>query len=64
LDREQTCRSLQTAEGDRLQALYIVAVTVGLRPGEMLALRWSDVDLQAGTLQINRALSDVVQPAT
>jgi integrase len=58
LNREQTRRLLQVAEGDRLQSLYIVAVTVGLRPGEMLALRWSDVDLEAGTLRVNRALSD------
>jgi integrase len=58
LDREQTRRLLAAAEGDRLQALYVVAVTAGLRPGEMLALRWSDVDLEVGTLQINRALSD------
>jgi len=38
--------------------LYILAVATGFRPGEMLALRWSDVDLEAGTLRINRALSD------
>jgi integrase len=57
LDREQTRRLLEAAEGDRLHALYVVAVTAGLRPGEMLALRWSDVDLEAGTLRINRALS-------
>ena len=58
LDRERTCKLLQVAEGDRLHALYIVAVTAGLRPDEMLALRWSDVDLGGGTLRINRALSD------
>jgi len=57
LDREQTCRLLGAAEGDRLHAFYVVAVTAGLRPGEMLALRWSDVDLEVGTLRINRALS-------
>jgi integrase len=57
LDREQTRTLLQAAEGDRLHALYVVAVTAGLRPGEMLALRWSDVDLEAGALRINRALS-------
>jgi integrase len=49
---------LQAAKDDRLYALYVVAVTAGLRPGEMLALRWSDVDLETGTLRINRALSD------
>ncbi len=58
LNCEQTRRLLYAAEGDRLQALYVVAVTAGLRPGEMLALRWSDADLEAGTLRINRALSD------
>ena len=58
LDREQARRLLKATDGDRLQALYVVAVTAGLRPGEMLALRWSDVDLEAGTLRINRALSD------
>jgi len=58
LDREQTRRLLQAAEGDRLQALYVVAVTADLRPGEMLALRWNDVNLEGGTLRINRALSD------
>jgi integrase len=58
LDREQTRRLLQAAKDNRLYALYVVAVTAGLRPGEMLALRWSDVDLEAGTLRINRTLSD------
>jgi integrase len=57
LDRDQTRRLLEAAEGDRLHAFYVVAVTAGLRPGEMLALRWSDVDLEAGMLRINRALS-------
>jgi integrase len=58
LDRDQTRRLLQAAKDDRLYALYVVAVTAGLRPGEILALRWNDVDLEAGTLRINRALSD------
>ena len=58
LDREQTRRLLQAAKDNRLYALYVVAVTAGLRPGEMLALRWNDMDLEAGTLRINRALSD------
>ena len=57
MDREQIRTLLQAAEGDRLHALYVVAVTAGLQPGEMLALRWSDVDLEAGALRINRALS-------
>ncbi len=60
LNAGQVRTLLQAAEkaGDRLSTLYTVAVRTGMRPGEMLALRWSDVDLEAGTLQINRALSE------
>jgi len=38
---------LVTVEGDRLEALYVVALTTGMRLGELLALRWTDVDLHA-----------------
>jgi integrase len=66
LDREQTRRLLEVAEGDRMHAFYVVAITAGLCPGEMLALRWSDVDLEAGMLRINRTLSggEFVTPKT
>jgi integrase len=56
LDREQARRLLAVARY-RLHAFYVVAVTAGLRPSELLALRWKDVDLEASTLRINRALS-------
>src|SRR5829696_2898365 len=58
LNRDQTRALLKAAEGHRLEALYIVAVHTGMRPGEILALKWDDVDLDFGTLQLNRALSD------
>ena len=48
---------LETARGDRLEALYIVAVQSGLRQGELLTLRWEDVDLEARTLQVRRTLT-------
>jgi len=57
LSAEQV-RALLEAADERSQALYAVAVRTGVRPGEILALRWSDVDLEAGTVQINRALSE------
>jgi integrase len=56
LDREQTRRLLSTARGDRLEALYVLAVTAGLRQGELLGLRWADIDLETGTLTIKRSL--------
>jgi len=37
----------------------LVAVTTGLRRGELLGLRWSDLDLKAGTLTVNQALERV-----
>jgi integrase len=60
LDREQTRRLLEAARGDRLEALYVLAVYTGMRPGELLGLKWADVDLDGndGSLRINRALSD------
>lgn len=51
-------RALLDASDERSCALYTIAVRTGMRPGEILALRWSDVDLEAGTVQINRALSE------
>ena len=50
---------LTAARGDRLYALYAVAMAVGLRRGEALALRWSDVDLDAGSVRVVRTLSRV-----
>jgi integrase len=48
---------LETARGDRLEALYVLAVHCGLRQGELLGLKWEDVDLDRGTLQVRRTLS-------
>jgi integrase len=53
-------RSLLAAmRGDRLEALYTVALAMGLRQGEALGLRWQDVDLDAGTLRVRTALQRV-----
>jgi len=42
--------------GDRFEALYVLAIATGLRCGELLGLRWDDVDLKRGTLRVGRAL--------
>jgi len=64
LDQEQVLRLLDTSaqsgpncEPDRFHALYVLAVHTGMRPGELLALKCHDVDLQARILSINRTLS-------
>lgn len=56
LSPEEVRRFLGAARGDRLEALYVVAVTCGLRQGELLGLRWSDIDLEAGRLTVRRQL--------
>jgi integrase len=60
LSRGQVRTLLEAAgeAGDRLEALYVVAVTAGLRRGELLGLKWEDVDLDAGMLQVRRTLSE------
>ncbi len=47
---------LQTASGDRLHALYELALRTGLRKGELLGLHWEDLDLDSGTATIHRSL--------
>lgn len=47
---------LDAARGDRLEALYVVAVTTGMRQGELLALRWRDVNLESGRAQIRGSM--------
>jgi integrase len=42
--------------GDRFEPLYVLAITMGLRRGELLGLRWDDADLECGTLRVGRAL--------
>ena len=42
---------------DRLEALYVLAVHHDLRQGELLGLRWEDVDLKACKLRVRRTLS-------
>ena len=49
---------LEATRTDRLEALYVLAVHCSLRQGELLGLKWKDIDLEAGTLQIRRTLSD------
>jgi integrase len=44
------------AHGIRNEALYVVAVHTGLRQGELLGLKWTDIDLDAGKLSVRRSL--------
>ena len=52
-------RALLAALPPSEQALWATALYAGLRRGELRALRWTDVDLPAGTLRVARAWDDV-----
>ena len=47
---------LDAAKADRLYALYVVAINSGMRQGELFGLQWTDIDLEAGLLTVQRAL--------
>ncbi len=58
---EHLSRFFEAAAGERLEALWVVWTLTGLRPGEILGLKWSDVNLEngepAGELLIRRSWS-------
>lgn len=57
LSANEVNRLLEAARGDRLEALYVLAVTTGMRQGELLALKWQDVDLENAKLCVRRTLT-------
>jgi integrase len=67
---EEARAFLDAIRGDRLEALYLLALTTGMRQGELLGLRWPDVDLDGGELRVVHALQrlegtlQLVQPKT
>ncbi len=56
LSPEQAQALLEVAKGKPLDGLVTVALSCGLRRGEMLGLQWADVDLDTGTLHVRRTL--------
>jgi integrase len=56
MDAAAAVRFMDAIVGDRLEALYLVAMATGLRRGELLGTFWSDVDLENRQLTIRRAL--------
>jgi integrase len=59
MDPEQTRRFLNAARGTPLEALWVLAVTTGLRQGELLALRWSEVDLEGASVRVTGTLTRI-----
>jgi integrase len=56
LSPDEARRLIEAVSGDALEALYVLAVQTGMRQGELLALKWEDVDLNEGVIHIRRTL--------
>jgi integrase len=60
LTPEQARRLIEAAAEDRLRALWVTALATGLRQGELLALRWEDVDVDGRkALRVRHTLARV-----
>jgi integrase len=51
---EQSQQLLAAAKGHSLEALFVLALTTGMHSGEILALKWQDIDFTHNTLQVRR----------
>jgi integrase len=59
LSPEQVHTFFGSIAGNRYEALYILALTTGMRQGELLGLKWSEVDLDDASLQVRASLQKV-----
>ncbi len=59
LSTEEVAELLDAVRSDRLAAIYQVALALGLRRGEVLGLRWDDVDLEGEALAVRQSLQRV-----
>ncbi len=59
LDRDQAAALLNAAQGSEFEVLILTALYTGLRVGELLGLRWKDVDLTARQLRVQQAAQPV-----
>jgi integrase len=58
-DEEQVKRFLEVAKDHRYYPIFYLAIFTGMRRGEILGLKWEDVDLETGRISIKRTLVNV-----
>jgi len=56
---EEARQFLDASRPDPLHAAFVILVTYGLRRGEVLGLRWTDIDLDAGTIHVRQQLQRI-----
>ncbi len=64
LSPQEVKQFILASEGNDFEAAFILAIALGLRRGEVLGLRWSDIDLDARTLTVAQALSRIATLAS
>ena len=57
LSASEAHKLLEAARGDSLEALYVLAIHTGMRQGELLGLKWADVDLENAIVRVRRTLT-------
>jgi integrase len=56
LSPEQARRFLSVVRSDRFEALYVLAISTGMRQGELLGLHWRDIDLEGRSLRVTGSI--------
>lgn len=64
LTSEQQNRFITAIKGHNLEVLFLVALGTGLRIGELLGLKWSDIDFTTNNLTVNRTITRAKNPIT
>ena len=58
---EEVLLFLESAKESRYYIAYLLAITCGMRKGEILGLQWKDIDFERRTLSVNRSLSHITK---
>ncbi|MCE9676021.1 site-specific integrase [Paraclostridium bifermentans] len=64
LNKKEQQMFIEAIKGHKLEMLFLIAISTGLRLGELLALKWSDIDFNTRMLTVNRTLSRVKNQTT
>jgi integrase len=59
LSDDQVRLFLKSVKGHRWYPIYVLAVATGMREGEILGLRWEDVDLAAGAVSVRQTIQNI-----
>lgn len=54
--QEEVDQFLDSSRGSRLHAAYVIALTTGMRIGEICAINWDDIDFKNGMIAVNKTV--------